>query len=129
MRGMIRAPKELTRAMEAALDAAYQQGWKDATAAMIEVASGKLPLPATSAKIAAQEPAKRAHSARDVVILALTEEPIMQPMDIFRWSEGRDFCVTFEAIRTAIKRMNGTEVERASKGKGYSLRTRAKQVA
>lgn len=121
---MIRVPDHLAQAMKAALNAAYQQGWKDATAAMVEAASGKLVAP----KVRVSPPAKSTHSARDVVVLALTETPTMQPMDIFRWSEGREFGVTFEAIRTAIKRMNGIEVERASKGKGYSLKTRAKEV-
>lgn len=121
--------QQLTQAIEAALQDAYQRGWDDATAAVLQAASSRHPNVSKGLatgqtqndqrRIGMSELRNRV-TAREAVTQALKVKPGMQSKEIFHWIEASGLSVSFEAVRTAI-----TRLRRARKvvrfGDGYAL--------
>jgi len=127
---MTRIPKELSDALEAAIRDAYRTGWDDATAALIKAASDKRP-DGSAVHIAQKPSAKHTLSkvdsrvtAREAVLKALQAKPGMQAREIFEWAQAKEIRVTFDAVRTAIKRL-GQKGTVGPLGVGYGLKTPA----
>ena len=117
MKTPIRSSKALTNAIEAALEAAYRAGWRDATSAKRmgprKGLEGKARL--SSADL------KRSVTAREVVLAALEAKPGFQPVEIYEWSKSKGLNISFESVRQAITRL-GKKGNVVRSGQGYALK-------
>lgn len=129
---MIRPSKELSEAIEAALQAAYQAGWDDATHALVAAATNNRPNGAAPGTVRTKQARPSLRSVRssitgrEIVTKALRAKPGMQAGEIFKWAQAKKMDVTFDNLRQAIMRMTrkGTLVR---EGGGYALKSPEKK--
>jgi Fe2+ or Zn2+ uptake regulation protein len=125
---MILSAEEIRHRVEEALQAAFQRGWDAAMKVIVEAAASKRPRSTQDLVDALAEESRKKVSmaevntrvtAREAVVQALEAKPGMQAAEIHSWTKAKGMGVTFEAIRTAIKRLrqNGTLVRH---GDGYA---------
>lgn len=110
---MVKIPPHVLDWFEEIEKTAYQKGWDDATAALIEAAKARRPvmeLPAATDSPTQRRvtlPTIRAgrETNRAAVVRALTAKPGMRPVDVPRWLQDTGTPMNSTSIMTLIKRM------------------------
>jgi hypothetical protein len=99
-------PNQVIKSLEEMQRESYQQGWKDAVAAMMKAATQDAPA-VISAPVARPPPPKTPgkETHREAVVRALHAKPGMTPAQVFAWLKNDGYPASDGAVRTALKRM------------------------
>lgn len=116
MKTQTEIPQAVVDWLESAKKEAYQKGWADATAALVQAAASARPTDSSpKGGGLKRKPFKPANaegeeSNRDKVIRALRAKPGMRFADIPRWLQEEDPSVNRLTILTTAKRLYKTKV-------------------
>ncbi len=117
---VIRRNKGLAKAIEVALQAAYREGWRDATLEMKRKKARKKAHGFKEQDHLALADLRSTLTAREIVTKALEAKPGLQPVEVFEWAQANGVNITFEAVRQAITRL-GKKGDVTRSGAGYAL--------
>jgi len=121
------SPEQITKLIADLEAKAYQRGWREATAAIM-LAAGKLATPGQIATPAAASVApkvgKRSRRRKtghretypEAVSRAVTTQPGMGAVAIVRWLNETGYPANEGAVRTALRRLKDTRLEKRDDG-------------